>query len=133
MIKEVFQRRAKQVNDQDVVQAFLAEVVDIGNASCEVLLVYASLRISARAGLTAADEDLVCPVLVAKLRSVALPGFLHSNMSATFMNGLCEAGTYKLDSDLLAVQKVHTLKDDAKRALSDLLPYSVVHPHNVRR
>lgn len=35
MIEEVFQRRAEEIDDQDVVQPFLAEVVDIGNASCD--------------------------------------------------------------------------------------------------
>ena len=33
VVKEVFQRRAEQVDDQDVVQAFLAKVIDIGNTS----------------------------------------------------------------------------------------------------
>ena len=32
MIEKVFQRRTEQVDDQNVVQAFLAEVVDIGDA-----------------------------------------------------------------------------------------------------
>jgi len=31
MIEEIFKRRTKQINNQDVVQAFLAEVVDIWN------------------------------------------------------------------------------------------------------
>lgn len=34
MIEEVFKTRTKKINDQDVVQPFLAKVVDIGNASC---------------------------------------------------------------------------------------------------
>lgn len=42
-----------------------------------------------------------------------------------------KASTYKLDGDLLAVEQVRALKDDAKGALSDLLPHPVVHPHNV--
>jgi hypothetical protein len=39
--------------------------------------------------------------------------------------------TYKLDCDLLAVEEVHSLKDDAKRAFSDLLSYPVVDAHYV--
>lgn len=31
VIKEIFERRAKQINNEDIVQAFLAEVVDIWN------------------------------------------------------------------------------------------------------
>jgi hypothetical protein len=31
MIEEIFKRRTKQINNEDVVQAFLAEVVDIWN------------------------------------------------------------------------------------------------------
>lgn len=41
--------------------------------------------------------------------------------------------TYKLDGNLLAVEQVHSLKDDTKRALSNLLPYPVVDAHYVRR
>lgn len=33
MVKEIFQTGSKQVNDENVVQTFLAKVVDIGNAS----------------------------------------------------------------------------------------------------
>jgi hypothetical protein len=57
-------------------------------------------------------------------------------MSATYINrlhGENRSYTYKLDGDLLAVEKVHSFKDDAKRAFSNLLPYSIVHPHDVRR
>jgi hypothetical protein len=32
VVKQILQRGAKEVDDQDVVQTFLAEVVDIGNA-----------------------------------------------------------------------------------------------------
>jgi hypothetical protein len=33
VVEQILKRRAKQVDDQDVVEAFLAEVVDIGNPS----------------------------------------------------------------------------------------------------
>jgi hypothetical protein len=41
--------------------------------------------------------------------------------------------TYKLDGNLLAVEEVHALKDDAKRALSNLLSHPVVDAHYIRR
>ena len=39
VIKEVLEGRTEQVNDKNVVEAFLAEVIDVGNSSCMVLLV----------------------------------------------------------------------------------------------
>ncbi len=38
VVKKILQRRAEQVDDQDVVQAFLAKVIDIGNAGCRAWL-----------------------------------------------------------------------------------------------
>jgi hypothetical protein len=35
VIEQVLQAGPEQVNDQDVVKAFLAKVVDIGNTSCK--------------------------------------------------------------------------------------------------
>ena len=84
--------------------------------------------------LTAAHQDLVRPVLVAQLRSVALSRFLHCMSASSAGTGGSDCfWTYKLDGDLLAVEEVHALKDDAERALANLLPDSVVHPHDVRR
>lgn len=79
VIKEILQRWAKQIDDQDVVKAFLTEVVDIGNAGCARTWLDKmwSFRGDDFKGLTAANQDFVCPVLVAKLGSVALPGFLY--------------------------------------------------------
>lgn len=42
MIEEVFQTWAKEIYNKNVVQAFLAEVIDIRNASCELLVDYMS-------------------------------------------------------------------------------------------
>jgi hypothetical protein len=36
MVEEVFQARSEQVDDQDVVEAFLAEVIDVRNTSCRL-------------------------------------------------------------------------------------------------
>jgi hypothetical protein len=64
--------------------------------------------------LTAADEDLVRAVLVAELGRVALAGL-------------------KLDGDLLLVEQVGALKDDAEAALANLLADAVVDTHHVGR
>jgi hypothetical protein len=39
VVEEILERRTEQVNDKNVVEAFLAKVIDIGDASCMVLLV----------------------------------------------------------------------------------------------
>lgn len=41
--------------------------------------------------------------------------------------------THKLDGDLLVVEEIRTLENDTKGALSDLLPYTVMHTNNVGR
>lgn len=40
--------------------------------------------------------------------------------------------TYKLDGDLLVVQQVRSLKDNAERPLSDLFADAIVHANDVR-
>ena len=35
MVEEVLKAGPKEINDQDVVQAFLTEVIDVGNANYE--------------------------------------------------------------------------------------------------
>ena len=42
VVEEILQGRTKQVNDKNVVEAFLAKVIDIGDASCTLLLVNVS-------------------------------------------------------------------------------------------
>lgn len=64
--------------------------------------------------LTAAHEDLVRAVLIAQLGSVAL-------------------ARLKLDSDLLLVEQVGALENDAEAALADFLPDAIVHAHHVGR
>jgi len=39
VVEEVLERGSEQVNDKDVVEAFLTKVIDIGDASCTLLLV----------------------------------------------------------------------------------------------
>jgi S-adenosylmethionine/arginine decarboxylase-like enzyme len=57
VVKEIFERRAQEINDQDVMKALLTEVVDIWNAR-------------------AADKDFVSSVLISKLGGIALARFL---------------------------------------------------------
>lgn len=62
--------------------------------------------------LTASDENLVGPVLVPQLGSIALPGL-------------------KLDGHLGVVEQVGPLEDDAEAALADLLADAVVHADHI--
>jgi hypothetical protein len=62
--------------------------------------------------LTAAHEDLVCAILIAQLRSIAL-------------------ARLKLNGDLLLVEQVGALEDDAEAALANLLADAVVDADDV--
>ena len=82
VVEEVFQRRPEQVDDEDIVEAFLAEVIYIRDASCMHMSVSMAACEEGRDGqLTAADQDLVGAVLVSQLRGIALPGFLQDSDS----------------------------------------------------
>lgn len=92
--------------------------------------------------LTAADENLVCPVLISQLRSIALAWFLpHTSQSTAWFLGpgrsrtssgvLSRLRTYEFDGDLLVVQEVGSLEDNTKGALADLLPHSVVNADDI--
>jgi hypothetical protein len=78
-----------------------------------LIVVYIRLR-EKRVGLTAAHKDLVRAILVSQLRSITLPRL-------------------ELDSDLLLVEQVGALEDDAEAALADLLADAVVDTHDVAR
>ena len=81
MIEQVFERRTKKVDDEDIMKALLAEVIDIRDAGYRggrgKLASCTSLTILTR--LTATNENLVCTVFISKLRSIALPRFLDTN------------------------------------------------------
>lgn len=64
--------------------------------------------------LTAAHEDLVCAILIAQLRSVALAWL-------------------KLDGNLLLVEQIGALEDDAEAAFANLLADAIVHAYDVGR
>ena len=78
-----------------------------------LVVVYIRLR-GTSVELTAAHKDLVRAILVSQLRSIALPRL-------------------ELDSDLLLVEQVGALEDDAEAALSNLLADAVVDAHDVAR
>lgn len=80
MIEEVFKGRAKEIDHEDVVQAFLAKVVDIRDASCVLSVI--TCTTAADIILTASDQDLVCSILITQLGSITLAGFLHRHQSA---------------------------------------------------
>lgn len=75
MVEEVLETGAEQVDDQDVMQALLAKVIDVGDARfCKSGKLSRELDLARR--LTASNEDLVGPIFIAKLGSVALSRFL---------------------------------------------------------
>jgi hypothetical protein len=76
VVEEILERGTQQVNHKDVVKALLAEVVDIGNAGYSRSPSACEGNGHDTAVLTAANKDLVCPVLVTQLRSIALARFL---------------------------------------------------------
>jgi hypothetical protein len=76
VVEEILERGTQQVDHKDVVKAFLAEVVDIGNAGYWGYSSACEGKGYGTAVLTAANEDLVRPVLVTQLRSIALARFL---------------------------------------------------------
>ncbi|KAF1960120.1 hypothetical protein CC80DRAFT_285472 [Byssothecium circinans] len=64
--------------------------------------------------LTASNQDLVRAILIPQLWSVALPRL-------------------ELDGNLLLVEQVGALEDNAKAALANLLADAIMHAHDVRR
>jgi hypothetical protein len=80
---------------------------------CRPLAEHAWL-VKGKGELTTAHEDLVRAVLVAQLRGVAL-------------------ARLELDGDLLLVEQVGALENDAKATLANLLPDAIVDAHHVGR
>lgn len=62
--------------------------------------------------LTAANENLVCAILISQLRSIALTRL-------------------ELDGDLGVVEKIGAFKDDTKAALTNLLAHTVVDTNDI--
>lgn len=61
VVEQVLQARAKEVNDENVMEAFLAKVVNIGNTGCVWLGAERSCEVE---WLTAADQYLVRSILI---------------------------------------------------------------------
>lgn len=77
MVEQVFETWSEQVDYEYVVQAFLAKVIDIRDASCGQTSVSAQSRCrEGNKSRTTTDENLVRAVLIAELWSVALAWFL---------------------------------------------------------
>lgn len=88
--------------------------------------------------LTASDEDLVRSVFISQLGSIALSRFLRTSSSVTGCD--CSAGrpqgredTHEFDGNVLVVQQIGPLENNAKGALANLLPDPVVHADDIRR
>ena len=75
VVEQIFQGGSKEINDQDVVKTFLAEIIYIGNSSYQVLACTPTIVSKV---LTASNKDLVCPVLISQLRCIAFSRFLRA-------------------------------------------------------
>jgi hypothetical protein len=62
VVKEILQAGSEEINDQYIVESFLAEVVDIWYSGYTPISVLATRQETSK--LTAADQDLVGPVLI---------------------------------------------------------------------
>jgi hypothetical protein len=75
MVEEIFERGAKKIDDKNVVEAFLAKIVDIRDASYMALVrVSGSCFMVGR--LTATNKNFVRSVLISQLWCITFPGFL---------------------------------------------------------
>jgi hypothetical protein len=79
--------------------------------------------------LTTSNQDLVCPVLITQLGSIALPGFLQLLVRQRFPTEL--GRTYEFDRHLLVVEKVGALENNTKGSFTDLLTHSIVDAHHI--
>jgi hypothetical protein len=84
-IKEILQARAKQVDHENIVQPFLAKMIDLWDAS---YIWQMSRKCTAgdrgrgqRRGRTAASKNSVRPTLVAELGRFGFAGFLEGGNS----------------------------------------------------
>lgn len=66
-------------------------------------------------------------------RSSLVPAMVSVLLGMVCGQGQRKAATYKLDSNLLVVEKICAFENDAEGTLSNLFPNPVVHTHHVRR
>jgi len=131
VIEKVLKTGTEEVDDENVVQALLSEVVDIGDTSCGERSANDSDESSKIGRHTTSDQNLVGPVLITQLRGITLPGFLFQSAQNSIPPFIHI--TYEFNGHLLVVQKVGALEDDTERTLTDLLAYAVVDTYHVRR
>jgi hypothetical protein len=62
VIKEIFEGGTEEVNDKNIVEAFLAKIIDIRNSSCFDISPAAFVR--GFGILTAANKDFVCSIFI---------------------------------------------------------------------
>ncbi len=127
VIKKIFKGRAEEVDDENVVQAFLAKIIYIRDTSYSVLA-QCSLS-SGICVLTASNKNFIRAILISQLWGVALSRFQKGeNQSALDHSDRRETGvertrlqllgprglTYEFDGHLLVVQQVCFLEDNTK-------------------
>jgi hypothetical protein len=84
VIEQVFERGTEEVDDQDVVQALLAKVVDIRNTGCSGRSVTRINGVHRACSLTAADKNLVRSILIPQLGGIALSRFLRQSAATSW-------------------------------------------------
>lgn len=105
-VEQVLERGTEQVDHEHVVQAFLTKVIYLRNAGCCSGLESGVRSIGNRVGAAARREarreggggtrtrtgqDLVCPVLIAELRGVALARFLRVRFGGHVNSAACRS------------------------------------------
>jgi hypothetical protein len=75
VIKEIFEGGTEEVNDKNIVEAFLAKIIDIRNSSCFDISPAAFVR--GFGILTAANKDFVCSIFISQLGCIAFSRLLE--------------------------------------------------------
>lgn len=112
-------------------QAFLAKVVDIRYSGC---CSSASLHWSVNQRSTNGSQPVFCRFDI----HLAIEGHHFSLVPADLLVShdkprLLARESYEFNRDLLVVEQVGALEDDAERSFTDLLAHTVMHPDDVRR
>lgn len=126
VVEEVFQRRAEQIDYEDVVKTLLPEVVHVGNAGCRASVLIREPSGRTR-GQTNGNQQGSCRscthLAIEEHRSCEVPRVrrLANQLSREEATRCCLSAvwvegvrTYEFDGDLLVVQEVGSLEDDTE-------------------
>ena len=127
MVEKIFERGSKEIDDEDVMKAFLSKIIDIRNASCYLLV--GGSAFPCGSSHTASDEYLVGSVLISKLGCVAFSRFLL--LLSIHFSKTVEGYANKFDRNLLIVEQICPFEDYTKRPLSNFLADPVMHTYDI--